>query len=147
MFTSYKQLLVKLEAHFTIMLEIILVCGVLLTSPAIPSPCVYKLIWKLVTLNKFSYRICTTVKFELTLTQYSLPVRTLRRVIRFSWRFGTELFLLLRGNGNWFRWMLDSLSNQHSLWTAKNNTRSKSLVPSIKFWSSRKRESLYYDTM
>jgi len=71
------------------------------------------------------------VKFELTLTQYSLPVRTLRRVIRFSWRFGTELFLLLRGNGNWFRWMLDSLSNQHSLWTAKNNTRSKSLVPSI----------------
>jgi hypothetical protein len=137
MFTSYKQLLVKLEGHFTIMSERILVRGVRLPSPAIPSPCVYKRIWKLVTLTKFIYRMCTTAKFELTFTQ-----STVFRFVhfRFSRRFGTAFCLLLRGNGNWFRWMLDNLSNQHSLWTLKNSTRSKSQVPTIKVWSSRNGE-------
>jgi hypothetical protein len=135
MFTSYKQLLVELEAHFTIMPERILVRSVLLTSPAIPSLCVHKIVCKLVTLSKFIYRICTALLRNLNYfhAKYSLSVRTLRMIIRFSRSFGTALCLLLRGNGNWLGWMLHNLSNQHSIWTTKNNTAAKAMYQLQKF--------------
>lgn len=120
----------EIRDSFHIVREGIIVRYVRLTSPAIPSPCVYKLLWKLVTLTKSIYRICITGKF--IHAKYSLSVRTLRRIIRFSRCFVTAL-CLLRGNGNLFRRRLDNLPNQNSIWTPKNNTRSKSHAPTLKF--------------